>query len=154
MSHRLTGIRVNRISFVDKAAVRDPNDPSQPRRFLLTKAENERQDHMTGSSIGGSEDATTTTASGIPADEQQKLDAVLILLRDCEHPQAAALYNKVDSIVNPNAEVRAVAKFNGRVEELRKSDPKITRTEAMERVRKDDPKLQRELHDALRGVAA
>lgn len=39
MSNRLRDIKVDRVSFVDKAATRDPRDPTQPRRFLLFKSE-------------------------------------------------------------------------------------------------------------------
>lgn len=39
MSQRLTNIRARRVSLVDRAAVRDPHNPSQPRRFVLFKAE-------------------------------------------------------------------------------------------------------------------
>jgi hypothetical protein len=38
MANQLRDIKTDFISFVDKAAVRDPRDPSQPRRFLLFKS--------------------------------------------------------------------------------------------------------------------
>lgn len=37
--HQLTDLIVDRVSFVDRAAVRDPSDPTKPRRLLLTKSE-------------------------------------------------------------------------------------------------------------------
>jgi hypothetical protein len=39
MANRLTNLRVPRVSFVARAAVRDPADPSQPRRFVFMKSE-------------------------------------------------------------------------------------------------------------------
>lgn len=39
MPNRLTDIRVKRVSFVNRGAVRDPRDPSEPRRRLLWKSE-------------------------------------------------------------------------------------------------------------------
>jgi hypothetical protein len=90
---------------------------------------------------------TTTPTDGIdiPSHEQAKLEAVIVLLRDCQDPRLAALHDKADALANPNAEVTAMRKFSGKVEELRKAEPSLTRTAAMERVRKSDPALQREL---------
>lgn len=39
MASQLRDLKVDFISLVDKAAVRDPKDPTKPRRFLLWKAE-------------------------------------------------------------------------------------------------------------------
>lgn len=39
MANQLRDIRADYVSFVDKAATRDPQDPSKPRRFLLFKRE-------------------------------------------------------------------------------------------------------------------
>ena len=39
MPNRLTNLVVDTVSLVDRAAVRDPSDPSQPQRFLLAKAD-------------------------------------------------------------------------------------------------------------------
>lgn len=46
MANRITGLRVDRISFVKDAAVRDPQDPTKPRRALLWKSEG-KGDQMT-----------------------------------------------------------------------------------------------------------
>ncbi len=39
MPNQVTDARVRRVSFVDRAATRDPSDPTQPRRKLLWKSE-------------------------------------------------------------------------------------------------------------------
>lgn len=39
MPQRLTALRVPRVSFVDRAAVRDPSNPTEPRRFVMFKSE-------------------------------------------------------------------------------------------------------------------
>lgn len=39
MPQRLTALRVPRVSFVDRAAVRDPSNPMEPRRFVMFKSE-------------------------------------------------------------------------------------------------------------------
>jgi hypothetical protein len=159
MPSRLTDIHVRRISFVGKAAVRDPQDPTQPRRLLLLKADdNPRKDTPTMSAH------TNLTTTDFPSSAAQhggfsdaqrgKLDAILHMLSDDDHPQLTALRSKVDALRHPGPEAEALMKFNGCVTELRKAEPTLTRTEAMERVRKDDPKLERELSAALRGVGA
>ncbi len=42
--HSLTDVRVRHVSFVKRAAVRDPIDPTQPRRFLLFKSDHHDTD--------------------------------------------------------------------------------------------------------------
>jgi hypothetical protein len=39
MASRLRELMVEFVSLVDRAATRDPSDPTQPQRFLLTKSE-------------------------------------------------------------------------------------------------------------------
>jgi hypothetical protein len=39
MPNRLTDLKVPRVSFVSRAAVRDPANPTEPRRFVFTKAD-------------------------------------------------------------------------------------------------------------------
>lgn len=41
MPNRLADIKVDFVSFVRKAATRDPTDPSKPRRFILYKSESQ-----------------------------------------------------------------------------------------------------------------
>jgi hypothetical protein len=48
----------------------------------------------------------------------------------------------------------ALAKMNEKVEELRKSDSSLTRTQALEKARTENPELAKQLHDELRSVPA
>ncbi len=84
----------------------------------------------------------------IPELEQGKLETVLLLLRDCQDPRLVALHDKADALAHPDAEVAAVRKFEGEVVALRKSDPNLSRSAAMERVWRENPGLQRELAEA------
>ena len=44
MRNQVTDVRVRRVSFVDRAATRDPSNPTQPRRKLLWKSEDAPND--------------------------------------------------------------------------------------------------------------
>lgn len=55
MSSHLQGLTVTRVSLVDRAAVRDPADPTQPRRFVMYKAETAPTPNE------GDDDVSTTT---------------------------------------------------------------------------------------------
>jgi hypothetical protein len=69
----------------------------------------------------------------------------------CNDPRAKALHSKVDAIAHPDLEQRVMKEFDGKIAELRKADPKLTRTAAMERVRRTDPQLERALSAAMHG---
>jgi len=47
MSNQVTGVKVQRVSFVSRAATRHPEDPTEPRRALLWKAEDSLPDERT-----------------------------------------------------------------------------------------------------------
>jgi hypothetical protein len=46
-SNQVTDVHVRRVSFVKRASTRDPNNPSEPRRHLLYKAEGAPDDERT-----------------------------------------------------------------------------------------------------------
>lgn len=51
MPNRLTNIRVRQVDFVDRAATRDPQNPHQPRRFLLWKSEESKGNSMATATV-------------------------------------------------------------------------------------------------------
>jgi hypothetical protein len=92
----LRNIKTRRISLVDRAAVRDPANPTQPRTFALLTADSEK-----GTSMGTFQsESPQATAPDNPftADEKSKLAAAAALLHDGEHAQLQALASKVDAI--------------------------------------------------------
>ncbi len=99
-----------------------------------------------------SETALPAANEDLSADDQGRLAAVMVILRGGEHPEVKALHSKVDAVAHPSSERRVLKRFNDEVVELRKADPKLSRSEAMERVRKGDRKLERELYDVLHGA--
>ncbi len=102
---------------------------------------------------------TTSPADGVRKDpltdgERGHMEAALKLLELCQHSQVIAIYNRLDSLLHPNAEQAAVAKAQAAVVELRKSQPQLGREAAMQQVLRQDQQLARELHDATRGARA
>jgi len=57
MANQLTQLHVRRVSFVAKSSVRDPADPTQPRRFFLWKSD-ERNTMATATNTLSSADRT------------------------------------------------------------------------------------------------
>lgn len=68
MPQRLTQIGARRISFVNRAAVRDPANPSQPRRFVLFKAED------APTSTEGVDDVTTIAKDDLDPTVREALE--------------------------------------------------------------------------------
>ena len=66
--NRLSGLDVSFVSLVNRAAVRDPSNPSEPMRFALTKSEIPIVDMTAG--------ATTTKGGPMPATEAELRDAL------------------------------------------------------------------------------
>lgn len=87
----------------------------------------------------------TTRPAELSDDEGNAVDAALILLARCEHPRVTELHGRLDALRHPDPEGAAMAKFDQRVVELRKSDPMLTRTAAHERIRRSEPELMREV---------
>ena len=86
--------------------------------------------------------------------EQECLEGAMTLLGHCQHPQAQALYTKIAAIAHPSGEERVMKAVEGEVVALRKADPSLSAVEAKQRVLRENPKLQRELSDAMHGLAA
>jgi hypothetical protein len=97
---------------------------------------------------------TTTRRDGLSSDEEQTLETALVLLRQCQHPQVRTLAEGVSALANPDAETQALEKMEGAVVALRKADPAMTRTQALEKARRENPDLAVELARAVHGVAA
>lgn len=153
MPNEIRNLSVGRVSWVDRASVRDPDDPTQPHRYLLVKSATQPgKDKSMAAAITDSTDASTNDE--LTADEQQALEACLILLARCEHPKAALVHSTVRGIVHPNPEAAALKKMAAKTAELRKSDSMLTDFAAKERVRRENPRLMRELGAALRGERA
>jgi len=89
--------------------------------------------------------ATDTRPAELTDDEGNAVDAALILLGRCEHPQLTEIHGRLDGLRNPDPERAAMAKFDARVVELRKAEPGLTRSGAHERIRRTDPDLMREV---------
>lgn len=58
MLNQVTDARVRRVSFVDRAATRDPSNPTQPRRMLLWKSEDAPNDPASAPKGGDMPDMT------------------------------------------------------------------------------------------------
>jgi hypothetical protein len=103
-----------------------------------------------------SENPQATASDALTSEEQQKLEAGVVLFRDGKHPLVQALHRKIDQIAHPSAQATAMKKLDAAVVDLQKADSTgtMTRTQAIERVRKDDPRLMREIAAATRPVAA
>jgi hypothetical protein len=88
-------------------------------------------------------------------EETQHLEACLILLGQCAHPQAQALHSKVDAIAHPSVEKQILKENDQRIVDLCKADPGLTRTQAIEKARSEmTPRERMELHNAVRGIPA
>ena len=121
MAQQLTNIRARRISFVDRAAVRDPANPTEPRRFLLFKSEDD----------GGDQSFPGGPAEGRPneisPDEQRALEAAHQLLAGSAQPLVAALAEKINAIAHPTTDERVLKTDTGgamdaEIEQLRKHE--------------------------------
>lgn len=111
-THRLSDIRVDFVSLVSSAAVRDPSDPTKPQRFLLTKSANKAKN------LG------KRTLNGRRMTEQQ-LNAM--------HDRATSgRWQDQDQEVSKMAgEARkTIKKFEASVAELRKADPTMSEYDA------------------------
>jgi hypothetical protein len=143
MASRLTNIQVRRVSFVKRAAVRDPADQSQPRRFILYKADTSTEKD------GVAQMARTTTNDGdlnVSSDAQAAIHGAVALLapHSISEPRIAALCNKLTSIAAPVGQGdEAVSKSLRSLAELRKTEglPDSTR----QRVDKSSRSLQLEV---------
>jgi uncharacterized protein (UPF0147 family) len=111
MANNLKDLIVECVSLVDRAAVRDHANPTEPQRLLLWKAENDRS---------------------TMADAQQAMsDAISALQPQSDDPQIAALITKIAAIRAGDGEDR-IAKAMLVTEQLRKSEdvPAETRARA------------------------
>lgn len=72
MPNQVTDARVRRVSFVDRAATRDPKNPTQPRRKLLWKAEDAPNDPAKG----GSDMTPEETQAALEKAEQERDAAI------------------------------------------------------------------------------
>jgi hypothetical protein len=167
-AHRLTEIRARRVSLVERAAVRDPQDPSKPRRFVLFKAESphdERTEPMAA--------ATTETAAQEIAKDLRDVDQTIALAKaegappshiaqlDRARRRIQKSYSEVDNPASVAAREKvnhgehtaggALGEFREAVDALTRKG--LTRTAAMERVRRDDPELVRRVGAEERGAA-
>jgi hypothetical protein len=90
----LKNLTVETVSFVDRAAVRDPRNKSEPRRLLLWKAENssEGDDAMSG--------LTQPADNEIPAPARRAVDEAIKILEPhvADDPRVQALADKLQAI--------------------------------------------------------
>jgi hypothetical protein len=133
---QLEDLRVDFVSLVDRAAVRDPEDPSEPMRFLLTKSEtvwmSERAESAARINASLAETvaqtaALTTRIEALKADNQQLAARIEALQK-----------RKEEETMSTTAWDTA----KGQAELLRKADPRLTESDAILRVFKADPGLQ------------
>jgi hypothetical protein len=87
---QLKDLRVDTVSFVDRAAVRDPQRKDEPRRLLLWKAE------------GGARGPQVSTASDLDSfstgrTRAVKRQAVRVLKAHQDEPEIAALIDKLEA---------------------------------------------------------
>ncbi len=143
MAKRLTDIEVKRVSFVKRAATRDPKDPSEPRTFLMVKSEdgdpNERTRTM----------ATTTLSTS----DRAALDAAIRDLEDSGDPRLQGELERLRVLRNPEGQRHggpdnfgpaagsAVAKVDELLS-LRKAEG-LTESQARARVYQSHPQLIR-----------
>lgn len=124
---RLTQIRANVVSLVDRAAVRDPSNPTEPQRLLLWKSETGLSGHKQEEAIM----AETTTPEAALAKAEQERDEALTKSADLEarivELEKAATETTVEEETDlskadlPEAVKVLLAKQETEVAELRKS---------------------------------
>lgn len=120
---RLTQIRANVVSLVDRAAVRDPSNPTEPQRLLLWKAEG-GSNQTTGGDMPTAEETALIEKAEKERDEAlakaEKLEAQVAELEkaaETTEPDTDPL-SKADI---PAAVREHIAKQDAEVAELRKS---------------------------------
>jgi hypothetical protein len=170
MSNQLRDIKTDFISFVDKAATRDPQDPKKPRRFLLFKREDGAPSnpesvpwtHETPiiKSEGKPIMATATdTQPQTPDDREKELSDMLIgleegrdqMLKQPAHEREPGLLDRLEvahrkvarehhNLMHPGSAARAesvkkaetdgLASAQRMAEEIKKSDPSMSESQA------------------------
>jgi hypothetical protein len=102
----------------------------------------------------------TTTPPKLTAEEFGAVyGARHVLAPHRNHPLIGPILSRLDLLADPISgvgatpdESGALAKLEGRIEDLRKVDPSMTRTAALEEIRKSDAPLMRAVAAGTRGV--
>ena len=169
MSNQLRDIKVDHVSFVAKAATRDPRDPTQPRRFLLFKSESgapsndkavpwKRETPVIQKSEGERTDdmATATDTQAQTADEREaELSEMLVglesdrdrLRKQPPHERPAGLLERIEAahakLARAHGEIMRPGSAS-RAESVKKSDVTGGLADAQrmaEQIRKSDPSM-------------
>jgi hypothetical protein len=143
MANRLTDLNVEFVSLVDRAAVRNAENPTEPQRFLVWKAE--RGDPTTDPTQGGSmtpeeaaalakaEKDTTDAQAALAKSETEKaeLTARVETLEKAAKPEPST--EEIDKADLPPAVVARLEKAETEAQELRKSAEEATSLAKAER---------------------
>ena len=147
MPTQLTDLRVDFVSLVDRAAVRDPEKPDDPMRFLLWKRDQAPTDQsvvgQTIAAIRRTTEARAGTASLM--EEAAALNPQIeALKRDIEALQTH--HQRKDDVMHTSALAEAQAK----AAQLRKSDSTLTPAGALTKAFDADHELAARYQDEVR----
>ncbi len=113
MPQHLKSLQVKRVSLVDRAAVRDHANPTEPRRFVMFKSEDvEKEDDTATISGRTSAFGNGTEAPAGDALSFEELEALAVCLEDLQgdHPQLQALRRKIEAIARQGEHIPTAIK--------------------------------------------
>lgn len=134
--HRLTNLRVQKLSLVRRAAVRDSDDPTKPMTFLLTKSEDQERP---GSLTHALALAEAREEAARQADERRRQ-----LLTKAEREEAIEARRMMRAA--------AMVDIDSAVADLRKWERDLTPEQAMAKVLKANPSLYADYRERIAEV--
>jgi hypothetical protein len=120
MANRLTNLAVDWVSLVDRAAVRDPQNPTQPQRLLVWKAESSAGEDPTHEPQGGQMNPDELKAALTKAEQERDAALEAVTKTEGERDAATAQVTELEKAAEKPAEPT-----EPKVDPLAKADPEI-----------------------------